>query len=394
MTDMFLINDQAIDQLSSALEALPPMPEGDPSHPKTFMDIAGYKETKFSNMLAFYMSPEEEHGLGDLLPQALLECVGRGDDLEVLSSGEVHTEYSAEGKRIDIVAVYEDLLIGIENKLWSVVHNDLALYGKELDKLAKERSIPENNVVKILLAPDKKTDEKIVENGFKAVTYEELFEKVKVRLAEHIHLPSKYITYLVDMFFTLCKPKPNPMERYKKYEPFIKFLQEHRESFERAKKIEGELHKETASHMKKFCDEDSLENQEYCVKINQKLEKEGLGLMRWIYRKSGVIYDHYRIKDRKIRGGVRYRIDIGVFVEISPAIDSGGVAWGVCAGFAGKHDEVTKKLVEEKNYEYKPNRFNPKDNTFPLLEDACQRGMEVFLEVLNIIDEQAEASSS
>ena len=52
------------------------------------------KEPEVSYRIAFYMEPEEVHGLGDLLPQALLECIDRGDDFGKLGSGKVSRDLS------------------------------------------------------------------------------------------------------------------------------------------------------------------------------------------------------------------------------------------------------------------------------------------------------------
>ena len=406
-------DEEVLTQLGTALEQLPPLPEGPPPQPKTFMEIAGYKETKFSNMLAFYMDPEEEHGLGDLLPQALLECVER-DEFGTLSSENIHTEYhTKKGNRIDIVAEYDDLIIGIENKLWSAVHNDLDDYGRALDQLAgggepgtedppseetpdeesteeegyppyEEEASDKREVVKILLAVDKKD----TWAGFEAVTYAELFAKVKPRLAEHIHLPSKYITYLVDMFFTLCKPKPNPMERYKKHQPLIQFMEKHEDLLEKAKKMEEELRKEMSNHVSMFSSNNPLETQPYYKEIDSILAKEKRRLGWWTHKKQVLCYDHYPLEaDQGGRYNAPYK-DHVIWIEVTPRAYHG---WDVL--LLGKTSKKKNFWVE---YNEKlcasPGAATVKNGIFPhdKLEQACARGLEVFLEALRIIDEESE----
>ena len=81
-----------------------------PSKEKTFMEVAGYPhfENVCSNILAFYLNPNEEHKLNDLVVSALLKVVSQKngamyENIDV-SYFNVHREFATiNGNRIDIV---------------------------------------------------------------------------------------------------------------------------------------------------------------------------------------------------------------------------------------------------------------------------------------------------
>jgi PD-(D/E)XK nuclease superfamily len=98
--------------------------------PSTFMEIAGYPhyENVYSNILAFYLDPEEAHGLGTLVLDALarvgsIAAADEGVGGNVSVEREVITD---NGNRIDILIETDAHAILIENKIYASVENTLS----------------------------------------------------------------------------------------------------------------------------------------------------------------------------------------------------------------------------------------------------------------------------
>lgn len=112
------------------------------------MELSGYPhlENVYSNILAFFLDPGCEHGFGSLFLQSLL-CVAGYETIQDDEAVEVKTEESTMSrKRIDLVISTDTLIVGIENKIYQPLHNDLEDYGRHLAEQANER-----RVCKILL---------------------------------------------------------------------------------------------------------------------------------------------------------------------------------------------------------------------------------------------------
>jgi len=109
----------AATKLLDDFRALP----GRVERPRTFMEIAGYPhyENVCSNILAFFLDPEEPHGLGTLMLDALANAGGRSDANEgVGGSVSVEREVGTEaGNRIDILIESDDRIVLIENKIYA-----------------------------------------------------------------------------------------------------------------------------------------------------------------------------------------------------------------------------------------------------------------------------------
>ena len=72
----------------------------------TFMEIARFPhyETVWSNILAFYLDPNAEHGLHDLMLKSMFQAAkidwigSRSNDIQVRTE-----EYTSKGNKIDII---------------------------------------------------------------------------------------------------------------------------------------------------------------------------------------------------------------------------------------------------------------------------------------------------
>lgn len=119
---------------------------------KTFMQISGYPhfENVASNILAFFFTTDEEHGFNELLFQSLIEAANINEDFEMTGIS-VEREYTTpNNKRLDLVLRNSSVIIGIENKMFSDVKNDLIDYSNALEKeaLESERDVQYSSFIK------------------------------------------------------------------------------------------------------------------------------------------------------------------------------------------------------------------------------------------------------
>jgi len=106
--------------------------------PRTSIEIAGYPhwERVASNLLAFFLDPAEDHGLGNTMAEALIAATGGRAEL-VDGNLRVSTEVATpKGQRIDLVIESAKAVIVIENKIFADVYNDLGHYAEVARNLA------------------------------------------------------------------------------------------------------------------------------------------------------------------------------------------------------------------------------------------------------------------
>ena len=187
-----------IDQFKALIaefKKLTPTLQRDP----TTLELSGYPhlENVYSNILAFFLDPGREHGFGSLFLESLLSVAG----YEAIQNGkeiEVKTEKSTRTrKRIDLVISTDTLIIGIENKIYHELHNDLEDYGRYLVEKANKR-----RVCKILLGLNLSNKKQLY--GFKPITYQAYFDEILRRIG-HTLIASKdrYLRFLREVIETV-----------------------------------------------------------------------------------------------------------------------------------------------------------------------------------------------
>ncbi len=196
MTSSVLSTEQ-ITHLLEGLKSLPPSLKHEP----TFMEIAGYPhyENVCSNILQFYLQPDNEHGFGSLLLDSLFTLINE----EVVINGQnidVRREESTDkGNRIDLVIKSDDFVLGIENKIFAHENNPFEDYAEHLDKyLPKVRK-----VYKVLLSlrPIKENSEL---HGFNPITYDLFFQKIIANIGSYfLTAREPHITFLRDFIQTV-----------------------------------------------------------------------------------------------------------------------------------------------------------------------------------------------
>lgn len=204
------VNDEYMELLHD-FESLPEIISSE-----SIFDIAGYPhyENVCSNILAFYLNPYNEHGLRDLFLSSLLKLLGKnGIDLgNVQVSREVSTD---KGGRLDIVVETDNQIIGIENKIFHYLNNNLDDYSKTIEKWA---SLNQLDTVKVVLSIRKE----FVEGDFVNVTYREYWKEIKESIGSKITTSSqKWLLYLVDFMSTVEKISGGNMDVDEKDQFFI-----------------------------------------------------------------------------------------------------------------------------------------------------------------------------
>ena len=91
-----------LEELLGVFEQIPK-----PNLDSTFMEVCSYPRSRFeeicSRILAFYLQPKNEHGLGDLLISTFLELISKEKINYSKNQIIVLTEEDSKGKRLDLL---------------------------------------------------------------------------------------------------------------------------------------------------------------------------------------------------------------------------------------------------------------------------------------------------
>ena len=170
---------------------------------RTFMEISGYPhfENVCSNVLKFYLDPKNEHGLNDLVLNSLLKLIDENFKFDSeFDKAEIYREFTTLNKnRLDLVIKTNDYVIGIENKIYHQLYNDLRDYQNTIKSLCTRKQKPIGLVLsltKLSLPQDVKT---MKENEFVNITYEQIFQNIKQDIGKYINNTNiSYVNYLID----------------------------------------------------------------------------------------------------------------------------------------------------------------------------------------------------
>lgn len=165
---------------------------------KTIFSIGGrgHYENPVSDVLAFFLDPNEEHELGSLVAQAMLGCAGITASPHSIQA--IHREYSTdEQARLDLVLVGDDWLLAIENKVYHTANNPFEHYEEYLKKAFPKQK---EQVSLILLSP--KNDKA---QGWQSVSFTDLVQAIQANMAEKVlELPfNKWHFFLRDFLANL-----------------------------------------------------------------------------------------------------------------------------------------------------------------------------------------------
>lgn len=232
------------------------------------MEIAGYPylENVCSNVLAFFMDPEESHGLGSLVLDALASAgdISAGNE-GVGGNVSVEREVATDNGRIDILITSDDSAILIENKICARTNNPFDDYAAYLDCIANGRA--KHKFLLTLYPTDEGT-----ESDFVNLTYREFVKHIRSKLGNHIaSADTRCLTMFLDFLNTL-----ENLHRGTHMNPeFIKLLAERQED---AENLFYELTQFKLELRKKARELRNLINVEEYNNVEQRLERERTSL--------------------------------------------------------------------------------------------------------------------
>lgn len=242
---------------------------------RTFMEVSGYPhyENVCSNILKFYFDPAAEHGLGDLLVVAFLKMAGV-QEVPCTDNLRVFTQQGTYGgNTIDIVIDCEAFTIGIENKVFHELLNDLKDYGKYIDSLGQGKPL----VVKAVLGLRHVQKLEKLTGGFVSYTYGQLWHQVHGLLGYRIgNADPKWVAYLLDLIETTNNLAGQNMELQKTDQFFI----EHNEVIE--KMIAGR---------NAFLNRLNQKVSTLCTMMGESKAAAALSRAPWIYSDSCLVLD-------------------------------------------------------------------------------------------------------
>jgi len=261
---------------------------------RTFMEISGYPhyENVCSNILKFFFESKNEHNLNDLLLKSLLQT----------SELEIDSDYACENvivereittlkkNRLDLLIETDEFIIGIENKIFHFLHNDLSDYSKTIDNIAK---ISNKKPLKIVLSLGKVNNSKIQENNFVNITYPDFFKNIQNNLGDYILTSNNdYLMHLKGFMTTINNLNGNNMENKELnlfFEQNTETILELTSEFDKYKsEIFGKIHQLN----------DLLDKDKYAPEVNR----------QWIYDKRCLVHD-YIISDE-------YQVSVDTYINL------------------------------------------------------------------------------
>jgi len=167
---MVNLSIERVAYLFDELKKLPPLPH----RRQTFMEIAGYPhfENVCSNILKFYIQPKNEHGFNTVFLDAISRSINQTLSIEEQDIDVRREVITSNNNRIDLVIEADNFVIGIENKIFAQVQNDLEDYWNYLNSIGEGRSIYAILLTLRPIQPSKQL------HNFYPVSYETLFSEV------------------------------------------------------------------------------------------------------------------------------------------------------------------------------------------------------------------------
>jgi hypothetical protein len=123
-----------------------------PKREETLLSVmgTGHYENPLSDLLAFFLKPQAELGLGLIFLRSLLSCIDA--DLQITEAVGISVQREAQtqdAKRPDFILQGSTWLLMIEHKVWSGQNNPFASY----EDLAKTLSGGQKQVLYAVLSP-------------------------------------------------------------------------------------------------------------------------------------------------------------------------------------------------------------------------------------------------
>ena len=187
--------------LKELQKAIDDVPDILPSHP-TFLQIAGFPhyENVCSNILKFYLNPNNFHGLGDLVIKSILKALLVNEaDFPTNNPISVQREVrTLNNGRIDLIIESEHWIVAIENKINHTLNNDLIDYSESVRKFYQK---PRELKIVLSIWPEIPN----ASSGFENLTYERLIKQIEqdLKLMAHENISNDYIIFFNHFILSL-----------------------------------------------------------------------------------------------------------------------------------------------------------------------------------------------
>ena len=187
-----------------------------------------YKEVYITKWLAYLLSIREDN-MGIKVLNALIKASGKSLELSENEIVDVFTEYTfSDGRRIDILIRTKNIIIGIENKIYSSEQDDQTHdYKVSIERLVKKEK--KSGWVGIYLRPDQNTS---ISQEFVNVTYgsfnielRESFPSVKGFCDRQQMYIQDFIQYVEEYFMNDFPEMSKEAQLFAKYLPDIQEAQ-------------------------------------------------------------------------------------------------------------------------------------------------------------------------
>jgi len=258
---------------------------------KTFMEIlkVNNSEVPFANVLAYFFRPNENHNLGTLFIDALLETkftnIGKNKNEEITKdvpnyekkTVKVIVEQKTEKKnRIDILIITNTFVICIEFKINHDLNNPLDDYTEYIEK-----EFDKKQKFYFILAPYKK----------------EAIEKAKKYFEKNNEFKQIILRHFINHVKQKIEESPTIFETNEKYNYFLDFAQtvENREIRSKRNIFLEELKNElllekVKSEYHKNINGGFLEIDKENYKLKVRFTKFGIQIEKWVKKDSNIIY--------------------------------------------------------------------------------------------------------
>ena len=153
-----------------------------PEREPTIFDVGarGYFENPTSDLLAFFLDPSQDHGLGDMFLRAFLDCLPGGDELSSALREKPRREVSTtKGKRIDLVLLGDGWDVVAELKIFHFQVNPFEEYERYAERYVKSA---DRRLIYLVLSPKGTA----VRPGWLGLSYPTFIDAAEAQLAKQM----------------------------------------------------------------------------------------------------------------------------------------------------------------------------------------------------------------
>lgn len=184
---------------------------------RTYLEISGFPhyENVCSNILKFFLNPYAEHGLKDLVLNALVKDIYKEFGIEFNHDKvRVHREVQTlADNRLDLLIETNRFVIGVENKIFHILNNDLEDYSDTIKFYCEYNNKTAINIILSLNKLSTNDLKKAQDENFINVTYNELFSNIHKSIDNYLNNANPtYVLYLNDFIVSIKNLKESSME--------------------------------------------------------------------------------------------------------------------------------------------------------------------------------------